>query len=89
MSSSCTSRDSPAFPCGNIRLVVAPAWLAFAVSRDLWRSPRRGAGRPVSGCTRGRAFYYPYLMLALVPLSLLQVARQRSGVINFGLRRRD
>jgi 2-polyprenyl-3-methyl-5-hydroxy-6-metoxy-1,4-benzoquinol methylase len=35
----------------------------------------------------GRAFYYPYLMLLCLPLSVLQVLTRRSGVITFTFRR--
>jgi SAM-dependent methyltransferase len=36
--------------------------------------------------SRGRAFYYPYLLLLCLPLAALQVMTRRSGVVAFALR---
>ena len=37
----------------------------------------------------GRAFYYPYLLLALLPLAWLQAWTGRSGVMAFAFRRSE
>ena len=60
---------------------VQPAHLALSVQH--WCQSR--------GLTRirlrnGRAFYYPYLLLLLLPFSVMQVLQKRSGVISFAFR---
>jgi ubiquinone/menaquinone biosynthesis C-methylase UbiE len=65
-----------------VRHAVQPAHIALSLQHWL-QSRRRGRPR----LHNGRAFYYPYLLLLLLPLAIAQAVRGRSGVINFGLRR--
>ena len=64
-----------------VRHALQPAHIA--ISLQSWLQARRWTRVRLRN---GRAFYYPYLMLALLPLSAWQVLRRRSGVINFLMR---
>jgi SAM-dependent methyltransferase len=65
-----------------IRHALQPAHIALSAQH--WLQSRRGTRVRLR---RGRAFYYPYLMLAMLPLAAVQVLRRRSGVITFAFRR--
>lgn len=66
-----------------IRHAIQPAHIALSLQH--WLQSRRRGRLPL---VNGRAFYYPYLLVLLLPLAIAQAVQHRSGVINFGLRRR-
>ena len=65
-----------------IKQAVQPAHPALSIQN--WLQSHRATRLRLRN---GRAFYYPYLLLALLPMAWLQVWTGRSGVMAFAFRR--